>query len=141
MSFLDFLNDDDDDEDRRVVYVERGSSSVKALLLGTLIGAGLALLYAPQSGEETRRAINRRLRKIRAMAEEKVGELGERLTGRGQAELPDGPEDPDEGSDDEADVAPEATAPGRTGAREELERRLEKARARRRGGPAEESGA
>ena len=39
--------DDDDDDDRRVVYVERGSSSVKALLLGALIGAGLALLYAP----------------------------------------------------------------------------------------------
>jgi len=146
MSFLDFLNDDDDDEDRRVVYVERGSSSVKALLLGALIGAGLALLYAPQSGQETRRSINRRLRKIRAMAEEKVDELGERLAGRGPAELPDDQEEPEdelERNDGEGeDIAPEmASAPGRAGAREELERRLEQARARRRRVPAEESGA
>jgi gas vesicle protein len=133
-----------DDDDRRIIYMERdGGSSVKALLLGALIGAGLALLYAPQSGEETRRGLKRRLRKVRAMAEEKVDELGQRLSGRGQKgsdpEFDEG-EETDEGGDE--DVAPEMVeAPGRTGAREELERRLEQARARRRGVAAEEPGA
>lgn len=136
--------DDEDDDDRRVVYVERGSSSVKALLLGALIGAGIALLYAPQSGEETRRGLKRRLRKVRAMAEEKVDELGQRFSSRGEAgAVADFP--PSDGMamdemDDDDDVAPEMVAPPtRTGgAREELERRLEQARARRRGAPAEE---
>ena len=129
---------DDDDDDRSVVYVERGGSSVKALLLGALIGAGLALLYAPQSGEETRRGLKRRLRKVRALAEEKVDELGERLSGKHRV-IPE-PEFPADGmamDDAEDDVAPEMVAPPR-GAREELERRLEQARARRRGAPAEE---
>jgi len=136
--------DDEDDDDRRVVYVERGGSSVKALLLGALIGAGIALLYAPQSGEETRRGLKRRLRKVRAMAEEKVDELGQRFSGRADADA--APEfAPTDGMamedmDDEDDVAPEMVAPPHRsgGAREELERRLEQARARRRGAPAEE---
>jgi hypothetical protein len=137
--------DDDDDEDRRVVYVDRGGTSVKALLLGALIGAGLALLYAPQSGEETRRGLKRRLRKVRAMAEEKVDELGERFGRRPEREETTFP--PSDGMemdelDDEDDVAPEMVAPpSRGGAREELERRLEQARARRRGAPAEEPSA
>ena len=131
--------DDDDDDDRRVVYLERGGSSIKALLLGALIGAGLALLYAPQSGEETRRGIKRRLRKVRAMAEEKVDELGERFSGRGGASPEPDAFPPSDGMamdemEDEDDVAPEMTVPPhRGGAREELERRLEQARARRRG--------
>lgn len=136
--------DDDDDDDRRVVYVERGGSSVKALLLGALIGAGLALLYAPQSGEETRRGLKRRLRKVRALAEEKVDELGERFSSRRGA--PPAPEFPpsdgmameDMGDDEDEDTAPDVAAPARGGAREELERRLEQARARRRGAAAEE---
>jgi hypothetical protein len=138
--------DDEDDDDRRVVYVERGSSSVKALLLGALIGAGIALLYAPQSGEETRRGLKRRLRKVRALAEEKVDELGQRFSGRADAEPgPIAEFGPTDGMamddmDDEDDVAPEMVAPPHRsgGAREELERRLEQARARRRGAPAEE---
>jgi hypothetical protein len=133
--------DDDDDNERRVVYVEQGSS-VKALLLGALIGAGLALLYAPQSGEETRRGLKRRLRKVRAMAEEKVDELGQRFSGSQVQPAPGYPDDemdPDESTMDDSDVAPEMVQPpGRGGAREELERRLEQARARRRGTPAEE---
>ena len=137
--------DDEDDDDRRVVYVERGSSAVKALLLGALIGAGIALLYAPQSGEETRRGLKRRLRKVRALAEEKVDELGQRFAGRAESSAaPEfGPADGmamDDMDEDEDDVAPEMVAPPHRpgGAREELERRLEQARARRRGTPAEE---
>jgi gas vesicle protein len=130
----------DDDDDEQVIYVEReGGSSIKALLLGAVIGAGVALLFAPQSGEETRRGLKRRLRKIRAMAEEKVDELSQRFSG------PDGDPDTsaaDDGEEDEDLEAVAAGEPARSGsAREELERRLEKARARRRKGSAEESDA
>ena len=42
-----------------VVYVERGGdASAKWLFWGAVLGAGLALLYAPRSGEETRRVLN-----------------------------------------------------------------------------------
>ncbi|MEP7325634.1 MAG: YtxH domain-containing protein [Gemmatimonadota bacterium] len=130
----------DDDDDEQVIYVEReGGSSIKALLLGAMIGAGVALLFAPQSGEETRRGIKRRLRKVRALAEEKVDELSQRFGGEnGDAGLPT-----EETEDDEEDLESVAAGePARGGtAREELERRLEKARARRRKGPAEESDA
>jgi gas vesicle protein len=127
-----------EDEDGRILYVERESgSTIKALLIGALLGAGLALLYAPQSGEETRRGIKRRLRKFRAMAEEKVGELSERFSGSGGAAPPAHADGDDE--DLEA-VAAGEPARGHS-AREELERRLEQARARRRKGAPEEADA
>ncbi len=138
--------DDDDDDGRKIVFVERGGTSVKALLLGAMIGAGLALLYAPQSGEETRRGLKRRLRKVRAMAEEKVDELGEKLSSRNRvspaAGFPaddlavDAPDDLDYADEDGAPDLEPTTQRG--GAREELERRLEQARARRRGPRAQE---
>src|SRR4051812_1337229 len=55
-------DEDFDDEDGRYVVIEREKegSSVGAFLLGAAIGAGLALLFAPQSGRETRAAIKRR---------------------------------------------------------------------------------
>ena len=56
--------DDFDDEDGGYVIIERdrGGSGVGAFLLGAAIGAGLALLFAPQSGAQTRAAIRRRAR-------------------------------------------------------------------------------
>jgi hypothetical protein len=62
---------------REVVYVQRGDSSAKWLFWGAVLGAGLALMYAPRSGEETRRGLQRRLWKLRAMTEEKMDELVE----------------------------------------------------------------
>jgi hypothetical protein len=117
---------------REVVYVERGDSSAKWLFWGAALGAGLALLYAPRSGEETRRVLQRKLWKLRAMTEEKIDELAQQFGG-GEA-LPD-LEDEDE---EELFGLPEPPAtrraPGGSGpsAREELERRLAESRARRR---------
>jgi gas vesicle protein len=109
---------------RDVVYVDRGGdASVKWLLWGAVIGAGLALMYAPRSGEETRRSLQRRLWKLRAMTEEKVDELVQQFGSRGS--LLDEPEE------DEEDVEP-IDEPRRGSARHELERRLAEARARRR---------
>src|ERR671924_705431 len=67
---------------REVVYVERGGdSSAKWLFWGALLGAGVALMYAPSSGEETRRNLQRKLWKLRAMTEEKLDELSQQFGG------------------------------------------------------------
>src|SRR5690348_17577568 len=62
-------------ESREIVYVRASDSSAKWLFWGALLGAGLALMYAPRSGEETRRSLQRTLWKFRAMTEEKIDEL------------------------------------------------------------------
>ena len=119
-------------EGREVVYVERGGDpSAKWLFWGALLGAGIALLYAPRSGEETRRVLQRKLWKLRAMTEEKLDEFAQQFGGS-KDELDDLMEDDDFG--DSADLPPArqratASAPS---AREELERRLAESRARRR---------
>jgi YtxH-like protein len=116
---------------REVVYVERGGdSSAKWLFWGAALGAGLALLYAPRTGEETRRLLQRRLWKLRAVTEEKLDELAQQFGGAREA-LEGLREDEDDlfEEDDLPPVRARASAPS---AREELERRLAEARARRR---------
>jgi len=49
------------------------------LLVGALVGAGAALLLAPQSGIETRTAIRRKARFARHRATDAVGELADEL--------------------------------------------------------------
>jgi gas vesicle protein len=102
------------DDERDVVYVEREGGSLKPILFGALLGVAAGLLFAPQSGAETRRALKRRLRQARALAEEKVGELSEKISGEWRKpEAVTRDEDRDE-------------------VRSDLERRLAEARARRR---------
>ncbi len=101
-----------EDVEREVVYIERDGGSIQPLLLGALLGLAVGLLFAPQSGEETRRGLQRRLRKVRALAEEKVGELSEKIVGDWAAPAPTREEQREE-------------------ARTDLERRLSAARARR----------
>lgn len=128
---------------REVVYVERGGdASAKWLFWGACLGAGLALLYAPRSGEETRRVLQRRLWKLRAMTEEKMDELVEQYVPGRRPSSGNPITDPELASDyidDEADpfemdspLAEETPRPRPVSAREELERRLADARARRR---------
>jgi gas vesicle protein len=121
---------------REVVYVERGGdASAKWLFWGALLGAGLALLYAPRTGEETRRVLQRKLWKLRAVTEEKLDELAQQFSS-GREALQDLTDDDDD-EFDEFDETPSVRA--RAGAREaggsardELERRLAESRARRR---------
>jgi hypothetical protein len=122
-----------------LVYVERsGDSSAKWLFWGALLGAGFALLYAPRSGEETRRLLQRRLWKFRAMTEEKFDELSQRFGG-GQAALDDLADEEEVEADEEPlpRSQPARAAPS-GGARQELEHRLAEARARRRSASAAE---
>ena len=115
---------------REVVYVERaGDASARWLFWGAVIGAGIALLYAPRSGEETRRVLQRKLWKLRAVTEEKLDEFAQQF-----GNVKDALDEPLDDDDlDEPDEAPPARArAGTSSAREELERRLSESRARRR---------
>ncbi|MCE5313222.1 MAG: YtxH domain-containing protein [Nitrospiraceae bacterium] len=51
-----------------------------AFLAGGLIGAGIALLYAPQSGKKTRRDIQRTARKLKNAGYEIVDETIEKVS-------------------------------------------------------------
>ena len=120
-------------QQREVVFVERaGESSAKWLFWGALLGAGVALLYAPSSGEETRRNLQRKLWKLRAMTEEKLDEITQQFGGARESlhEMLEDEEDDDleEGSDTQGRYS-RSSPPS---PREELERRLAEARARRR---------
>ena len=119
-------------QQREVVYVERGGdASAKWLFWGALLGAGLALMYAPSSGEETRRNLQRKLWKLRAMTEEKLDEITQQFGG-GKESLEgmlDEEEDEVEGDNDAREFYGRSGSPS---PREELERRLADARARRR---------
>ena len=67
------------------VVIEKHSGGVGDFLLGALIGAGVALLFAPRSGPETRREIGRRARQaqdsVRTVAEEVTGQVVETFEG------------------------------------------------------------
>jgi gas vesicle protein len=118
---------------REVVYVQRGDSSAKWLFWGAVLGAGLALMYAPRSGEETRRVLQRRLWKLRAMTEEKLDELAQQFGGSRESlgELDEEDFDEEDLFESRDDPSPRVR-PAAPSAREELERRLAEARARRR---------
>jgi gas vesicle protein len=117
---------------REVVYVERGGdSSAKWLFWGALLGAGLALMYAPSSGEETRRNLQRKLWKLRAMTEEKLDEITQQFGGTKESleGMLEDEEDEVEGDDETRGLYSRSA---KASPREELERRLADARARRR---------
>lgn len=50
------------------------------MIAGGIIGAGLALLFAPQSGERTRRDIGRGARKLKVRADEAVEDISENIS-------------------------------------------------------------
>ncbi|NIM50086.1 MAG: hypothetical protein GTN62_07085 [Gemmatimonadales bacterium] len=66
-------------DDRPVVIVEKSSGGLGGFLLGLIVGAGAALLLAPQSGEETREVLRTRGRRLRADIGAKAGELQDRV--------------------------------------------------------------
>ena len=49
------------------------------LILGALIGAGVALLFAPQSGAETRRIIRKRARHLASDATDRFDDVKDRI--------------------------------------------------------------
>lgn len=117
------------DPERDVIVIERSGSSFWWLLAGGAVGAGLALLWAPQSGEQTRRQLGRRLSRLKDSAEDAFDEFKAAID-------PVTAEDPDEaeaalpeGAGEKSPLA--GSRRGGSPARRELERRLAAARARR----------
>jgi gas vesicle protein len=75
MNENDLYDDDEPYYGEPYVIVERRELGVGPLLLGLAIGAGVALLLAPQSGEETRRSIARRARRAQEAAQDLVEDV------------------------------------------------------------------
>lgn len=57
------------------VVIERSEPGVGTFVTGLLIGAGLALLFAPRTGVETRRELQRRARRVGDQAQDLVSEV------------------------------------------------------------------
>ena len=116
-------------DERDVIVVERGGG-FRWLVVGAALGAGLALLFAPKTGKELRRELGKGIRGIRDLADETIDELKLEFGTQDEPELRPA------AAGGVAEAAEEPARPSRPrvpGAREELERRLESARARRRG--------
>jgi gas vesicle protein len=106
-----------------------GGNALPWFLFGLGLGAALGLLFAPQSGADSRRVLGKKLKKLRHIAEDRLEDAMDTAGKKARVlreTLAEAAED-----DDDEEFAPR---PSR--AREELERRLAAARARRRGAPA-----
>jgi len=112
------------------IVIERDSGGqLGSFVLGALVGAGLALLFAPQSGAETQEEIRDRARKLRTAAEERMRDA--------QRSLEERLETAREGVQTRFDDVKEAVEAGRAAAidaRGELERKLQRSKAAYRAG-------
>lgn len=73
---LDALEHEEDDvkhEDHRA------KTFLTGLAIGALVGAGVALLFAPQSGEETRRTVARRAKHLAREARDHYDDVKDKL--------------------------------------------------------------
>jgi gas vesicle protein len=107
-----------------------GGNALPMFLLGLGLGAALGILFAPQSGDDTRRVLRKKARTLKQLAEDKLEELTDSAGKKGRAlreAVADAAADLGDDEEDEDEFEPR---PSR--AREELERRLAAARARRR---------
>ena len=68
------------DDDEPYIVIEKHSGGLGSLLLGLAIGAGLALLFAPQSGEQTRHALRRRARRAGRAAQRVAEDVTETVS-------------------------------------------------------------
>jgi gas vesicle protein len=64
-------------------YNNEGAAFFAGLVIGGLVGAALALLLAPQSGEETRAQIRDKSLEYKDLAEERILEARQRATDAG----------------------------------------------------------
>jgi gas vesicle protein len=71
------MSDYDWDEDEPYVVIEQKQPGVASFIIGLAVGAGLALLFAPRTGAETRRDLQRRAREVGDQAQGLVSELTE----------------------------------------------------------------
>jgi gas vesicle protein len=119
-----------DHDDVPYIVIERDSGGgVGSFLLGAMVGAGIALLFAPKSGEETQEELKEQARKLRVAAEERVREA--------QRQLEDRLDEAREGVAGRYDEVRDAVKAGReaaVSARSDLETKLERSKAAYRAG-------
>jgi gas vesicle protein len=130
------MDEYDPDDDRPYLIVEkREGGSVGPFLVGLALGAGIALLMAPQSGEETRREITDRVRRAKDAATEAVGDLSDAIgetIDHARDRVEEGIDSAREAVDVRRRRVSTAVEAGRTAAREareELEYRLAESKA------------
>ena len=70
MDERDWEDEDEEYEAEPYVIIEKQESAIGPFLLGIALGAGVALLFAPQSGEETRGGIARSARRAKSAAQD-----------------------------------------------------------------------
>ena len=72
-----------DNDEEPAIIIEKSEPGIGTFLAGLAVGAGIALLFAPRTGEETRRDIERRARKVGNQAQDFMTEVtdsvGEKL--------------------------------------------------------------
>lgn len=117
------------DEVPTIIIERDGGGGIGSFLVGALVGAGLALLFAPKTGEETQEDLKERARKLKGVAEDRVREAQKQLESR--------MEQARKGVHEKVDEVREAVDAGRQAAveaRDDLERRLERSKAAYRAG-------
>jgi len=76
----DFMDDYDlDDDEAPYLIVENREGGIMPFLIGLVVGAGIALLLAPKSGEDTRRDIVDGVKRAKDIARDAVGDLTEAI--------------------------------------------------------------
>ena len=135
MDDQDWYDDDDSGYAPPYVIVERREIGVGPFLMGIALGAGIALLLAPQSGEETRRGIARRARRAQEAAQGFVEDVSGTVADKFnevRATVEDRIEATFEAVDDKQRRVSNAFHAGRAAAREargELEQRIAETKA------------
>jgi len=59
--------------------LERGMSSMTSFIMGAAIGAGIALLLAPDRGSETRRRVGQTVRRLGSQVNDRMGDVKENV--------------------------------------------------------------
>jgi len=118
-----------DYDEQPTVIIERGGSGIGPFLLGALVGAGLALLFAPKSGAETQAELKDKARRLKASAEERVRAAQKQLE-----ERLDAARESVQARVEDVKDAVDAGRRAAVDARSDLERKLERSKAAYRAG-------
>lgn len=119
-----------DYDDLPYIVIERRSGGAGAFLWGALLGAGVALLLAPRSGQQTQEEIRAQARRVRDAAEGRMRDAQDNVTGavhRTRDRIQDRIDTVRDTVESRTERARQAIEAGRQAAREarsELERRV-----------------
>ena len=111
-----------DQDDAPYVVIERDSGGgLGSFVLGALVGAGLALLFAPKSGAETQEDLKEHARRFRGAAEEHVREAQRQVEERLE-EVREGVQTGFNGVKDAVNAGRSAASEARTDLEDKLQR-------------------